>query len=365
MVGVRFFSGGREGGGNKDSLAREILKIEKQKGGKLSSQERFKLIMQRKMAESKKVASQNGQKHMSKKAQEALKQVAMKKAAKEQKIMRQSVIVQKKMFNNGMVQKNGKIMDIAGNQIGQINKKNGKMTSVGGAAIGQYKANSRSVNAAIMGAIDKYSPYYINLRKMQQMQAQGLDPKTGLPLNQDVMDVHGNRMNAQAAMHGGNYQAGMASAMMMQQMEAKLDKGVHGYVGGGGAESTDDTIHGRMPVTGTAWGAMSNNVWGTFSDNVHGTSGDNVWGTFSTDIWGGVGGDPWGGRKVRIWGTGDGVNHIKKLTNAIRKLFGRPNKATLKAFNAFRKAGGRSGAMSAKAGPRAPVNTPRGGGGRR
>ncbi|NBO18392.1 MAG: hypothetical protein EBV03_04030 [Proteobacteria bacterium] len=354
MVGTRFFNGSRDV--NKDSLAREILKIEKQKGGKLSSQERFKLIMQRKMAESKKVAENKNQRHMSKKAQDALKQVAMKKAAKEQKIMRQSVIVQKKIFNNGMVQKNGKIMDIAGNQIGQINKKNGKMSTVGGAGIGTYKANSRSVNAAIMGAIDKYSPYYINLRKMQAMQAQGLDPKTGLPLNQEAMNVHGNSMSA---MHGGNYQTGMAGQMMMQQLQEKKDQGVHGYIGGGGADYSDVTIHGRMPIAGTAWGAMADNVWGNFSDNVHGTTGDNVWGTNSTDIWGGVGGDPWGGRKVRIWGTGDGVNRMKSVTKMIRKLFGKPSKKTVKAFNAFRKAGGKSGAMSAKAGPRPPVNTRR------
>ena len=355
MVGTRFFSGGREGGGGKDSLAREILRVEREKGGKLSSQERFKLIMQRKLSESKKVAAQSGQKHMSKKAQEALKQVAMKKAAKEQKVMRQSVIVQKKMLNNGMVQKNGKIMDIAGNQVGQINKKNGKIATVGGMAIGQYKANSRSVNATIMGAIDKYSPYYMNLRKMQQMQAQGLDPKTGLPLNQEAVNVHGN---SQSAMLGGNYQSGMAGQMMMQQMQEKKDQGVHGYIGGGGADYSDVTIHGRMPIAGTAWGAMADNVWGNFSDNVHGTTGDNVWGTNSTDIWGGVGGDPWGGRKVRIWGTGDGKNHIKALTNMIRKLFGKPNKKTLKAFNAFRKAGGK-GPSASRAPTRAPVNTRR------
>lgn len=355
MVGARFFSGGRDAG-SKESLAREILKIEKQKGGKLTSQERFKLIMERKMTEHRKEVEQAGQKNMSIKAQQALKQIAMKKAAKQAKVMRQSVIVQQKYLNNGMVTKSGKILDIAGNQIGQINKKNGKINTVGGMSLGQYKANSRSVNSVIMGAIDKYSPYYMNLRKMQAMQAQGLDPATGLPLNQQVIDVHGNNMGAHAAMLGGGYQS-MAGQMMMQQHQ----EGSHGNgIGAGNYVDMDVAGERGRPVSGTAWGAMSDNVWGTFSDNVWGSTGDNVWGTASTDVWGGVGTNAWAGRTTRVWGTGDGRNRLKFVASTIRKLLGRVNKNTLKAFQSFRKSGGVSSARQASAAPRTPP--PRSGG---
>lgn len=348
MASGRFFSGSREI--RKDSIAREIMMIERQKKGKLSSQERFKLIMKRRMEQSRKKVENDRQAPMSKKAKQALEQIAKKKAAKEAKIMRQSVIVEKKILGNGMVHKNGKIMDIQGNHVGTINLKNGRMATVNGVGLGKYKPKSRQVQHTIMDAINKYSPYYVNLRKMQALQAAGIDPVTGRPLHQEALDVHGNSLSA---MHGGNYQS-MGSAMFMAQQQQQQQN--HG--GGGGGDYTDVTTGTRQAMNATAWGVMSDNVWGTFSDNVWGTTGENVWGTASTDVWGGVGGNPWGYKTQRVWGTGTGVNHIKQLTNMLRKLFGRPNKQTVKAFKAFRKAGGVSSARQASAPARAPVSTP-------
>ncbi|MBY0408433.1 MAG: hypothetical protein K2Q01_12145, partial [Rickettsiales bacterium] len=254
-------------------MAREILKLEMEKGGKLSNQERFKLIMDHKMKASKKsVGTKNGGRAMSKKAETALKQIAQKKAAKEAKALRQSVIVQRKVLSNGVLQKNGKFFDVAGNQIGKVNLKTGKIATNNGMNLGQYKNKSNRTQAAIMDAINKYSPYYINLRKMQQMQAQGLDPKTGQPLNQDAINVHGNRSSA--AMHGAGYQA-MGSAMFNMS---------HGAGDNPNHFAPDkpmffDGVDGPRSVSSTAWGAMSNNVWGTMGENVWGTSGDNVWGS--------------------------------------------------------------------------------------
>jgi hypothetical protein len=361
MSGVRFFSGSRDL--NKGSVAREILKLEMEKGGKLTSQERFKLIMRRKMAESKKTVSngnKNGRK-MSAKAENALKQVAAKKAAKEQKILRQSVIVDKKIFANGMVTKAGKVFDTAGNQIAVINKKNGKMSTNGGTALGMYKNKDRRTQAILVDAINKHSPYFMNLRKMQAMQAAGLDPKTGRPLNEDVINVHGSRGGPSAAMLGGDYRS---TASMYFDM-------------GNGGQSANhfaadkpmffEGVDGPRTISNTAWGAMSNNVWGTFGENVWGGSGDNVWGTHNSDIFGNAGFALWGNKGPNIWGTGNGVNHLKSVGNMLRKLFGRVNKKTVANFRQSRQgaaAGPRSGASAARS-VKAPVRGPSGPTGRR
>jgi len=347
MSGIRFFSGSRELG--KQSIAKDILKLEMEKGGRLTSQERFKLIMDKKLKASKKTVGQKNGRQMSKNAENALKEIAAKKATKEAKMMRQSVIVEKKIFNNGTVQRNGKIFDVAGNQVAKINKKTGKMATTGGTALGQYKPGNGRVNAAIMDAINKHSPYYMNLRKMQAMQAAGIDPRTGRPLNEDVINVHGN---SSAAMHGGNYQSA-AGAMFMAQH------------GGGGAgnpnyfpEARDthfDSLDGPKNVSATTGGAMSNNVWGTMGDNVWGTSGDNVWGSNNADIWGTIGFRAMG-RSMNVFGTGNGVNHLKPVINMLRKLFARPHKNTVAAFKKSRQGGGAS-----SGGSRGPAS----GGGRR
>ena len=352
MSGIRFFSGSREI--NKGSIARDILKLEMEKGGKLTPQERFKLIMKKKMQDHQKTVGQKTTRKMSPKAEAALKQVAMKKAAKEQKTMRQSVIVEKKIFNNGMVTRNGKVFDVAGNQIAVINKKNGKISTNGGAALGMYKAKSGRVNAVLMDAINKHSPYYINLRKMQAMQAAGLDPRTGQPLNQNAINVHGN---STSAMLGGNYQS-MGSLHFNMGNDPRDNPNFFP----GDRNHFFDGVDGPKTVASTAWGAMSNNVWGTYGENVWGTSGDNVWGSHNSDIFGNAGFSLWGVKGGNVWNTGNGVNHLKAVGNLLRKFFGRPHKKTVAAFKQARQgasAGPRTAGVRTSAPVRGPTTTGR------
>jgi hypothetical protein len=226
-----------------------------------------------------------------------------------------------------------------------------------GTALGQYKPKSQFVNGVLVDAINKYSPYYINLRKMQAMQAAGLDPLTGQPLNQNTINVHGNSSNSAAAMHGGNYQP-MGSMYFHNEPPPSnhflaADAEPFSSYGNSGTGP-------RQTIGGTAWGARSDNVWGTFTDNIWGTSADTVWGTNTSDVWGGVGGNPWGhGKSVQFWGTGNGVNYLKGFTNMIRKLFGRPHRETLNAFKAAR-AGNGSGSSTTRTANnnRAPARAP-------
>ncbi len=129
---------------------------------------------------------------MSKKAEEqALKQIAQKKAAKEAKALRQMVIVQPRNFTNGSIVKNGKIYDIAGNTVAKVNTKNGKIMLLGQAWAGRWVNTSRNpmmTNALIQEAINKYSPYYINLRKMQAMQQGTVWGAAG---TQEVINIYG------------------------------------------------------------------------------------------------------------------------------------------------------------------------------
>jgi len=305
MSTIRFFSGGRDQG-KRNSVANEIMRIEFEKKGRMSSTDRFKLIMKRKMEEQKKQMGGDNLKPMSERARQALKQIAAKKAAKAAKQLRQSVIVQPRVYANGRLTQKGQIQDIAGNMIGEVNTKNGKMSAMLGGNFGRYKPKSHQTDALIQEAINKYSPYYIQQRKIQAMQAAGLDPVTGQPINPQVVNVYGVQSG------GGNEQGFNA----------------YGEAAGGPKQN----------IGVTAWGARSDNVWGTFADNAWGSSMDNVWGTNSTDVWGGIGGNPFGGKSVQFFGTGNGKNYIKIVTNFIAGILGIKNKKTADAFKQHRNA---------------------------
>jgi|GEM_PF-2433246 len=349
-MGVRFFSGSRDKL-NKRSIAQEILRLEVEKKGKLDPQDRFKFIMQRKMEESRKKvemakqAKGNGR-PMSQKAEKALKDIAAKKASKEQKRLRRMVIVQPRNFSNGRLNKKGGIYDIAGNKVGQVNTKDGKISTYLGTHLGQYKPKSHYTNSLIQNSIDQWSPYFINLRKMQAMQAAGLDPMTGQPLNPTNSNVYGATGGdsnspygggAKAAMLGGNY---TPSGQLYNRAEP-TDKEIHPY----GEQSP---YAGQQAIAGSVHGSVSNNVWGNFADNAWGTSFDNVHGTASSDVWGGVGGTPYGslGKAVQLWGTGNGTNHLKALINRLSQLFGLNTKSTRKQI-----AGMRGESRTARSGP--------------
>ena len=328
MGTIRFFSGGRDLV-SKKSIAQEILRFEVAKKTKLDPQERFKFIMKRKMEESRKKVDQKqqnrpGTRPMSERAQKALKDVAAKKAAKEAKALRRMVVVQPKTFSNGRLTKKGDIFDIAGNRVGKVHTKDGKMTTYLGTLFGMYKPKSHRTIAVIQGAIDQHSPYFINMRKMQALQAAGIDPMTGQPINKDG-NVYGN--SAMNAMHGGLYRP--------QGSEHFYNNHHHNHL-----DDEDHDLHGNnangmsrgSSIGGSAFGVQSNNVWGNFADNAWGTSFDNVLGTNNQDVWGQASntGSPYAsfGKAVQLWGTGNGVNHIKALITRLSQLFGLNSRAT-------------------------------------
>jgi hypothetical protein len=322
MSTIRHFTGSREFG--KKSIAKEILQLEMQKKGKLPAEMRYKLIFKRKQQEAKekaaKAMSQGSgasgrmvtQRKMSEKAEQALKEIAMKKAAKEQKKLRRMVIVQKQNFSNGMVNEKGQIFDIAGNIVGNINLKTGKMAVNSGWSIGKYKPKSYMTKLLIEQAINKHSPYFIKQRQLQQ-QAAAMAGVHGGYIDPNVINVQG--MSAQGAMLGGG----------MYGNTGHGDHGVHGPL--------DAAYHGIGSQGGiTSLGAMSNNVHGTFSGNVHGTTADNVFGTVNSDVWGAAGGNSmWGVRGVRLYGTGSGVNKLTSITKYVLGIFGYQTKAAREA----------------------------------
>ena len=327
-MGVRYFNGSRESG--KRSPAGELMRLELQKKGKLPAVERYKFLLNQKLMEAKKqsmLAPKPGR-VMSKRAEEALKQIAMKKAAKQQKIMRRMVVVQPKNWYNGSIDKKGKIHDVAGNYVGRVNTKNGKINFFAGFEGGKYKARSSATELFIQESINKYSPYFVNLRKMQQMQ-QGMYPLIGSPLDdhqQEVLNLHGR-------------------TAVPQQVEITNVFGTHldGHMrqGGGGV---------------TSLGVMSDNVWGGFADNAWGTAVDNVWGGTESNVWGGLGaGGLWGYKGVRIFGTGNGVNYLAKVAKAAAAIFGLNIK--------FGKGKDGSSGQGRNAGPRTAGGGPRTSGG--
>jgi hypothetical protein len=338
MSSIRHFTGSREFG--KKSIAKEILQIEMQKKGKLPAQMRYKMIFKRREEEAKEKAAKAyasandmgkagrlvSQRRISGRAEQALKEVAMKKAAKEQKKMRKMVIVQPQNFSNGHIDKKGQIFDIAGNMVGRVNTKNGAMSLTSGWSIGKYKPKSYMTKLLIEQAINKHSPYFVKLRLMQaQQQALGGGVHGGFS-DPNVLNVHG--MSAQAAMLGGGMYGNLGQ-----------DHGIHGR---------DENGHHTGGSNGalTAWGAVSGNAWGTFSNNVHGTTMDNVHGTTNADVWGGVGGNSmWGVKGVRLYGTGSGENHLTGITKFILGLFGYQSRAAREALRqnqALRAAGANS-----------------------
>lgn len=343
MGTIRHFSGGRDSG-KKNSIAGDMMRFEIMKGGKLPAAERYKRILKKKFEEHKNAAmlvrkldkmpkNLGEARQMSKKAEQALKQIAAKKAAKAAKAERMMVIVQPRTFPNGRIVKNGKIYDIAGNIVAQVNVKNGKMTTTTGWALGKYKPKSFFINGVIQEAINKYSPYYIHQRKLQMLQQQeqggvwGAPAAGGTTRTEEVINInHGS---------GGNSDT-FAS---------------YGEAAGGP----------RQNIGATSWGAMSDNVWGTYTDNVWGKSTDNVWGGNSSDIWGGIGGNPFGGGKsMQVWGTGNGVNYLKKVTNFLASLFGIRNQKNVDALRQYRNArNSSSGSRGSTPTTRAPSSTRR------
>lgn len=324
MSGIRYFSGSRDQG--RVGVANEIVRIEILKKGKLPTVERYKHILKKKVQENKQktladkmkqpiipgIGSLGSAKYnMSKRAEQALQQIAQRKAKKEAKVMRQMVIVEARRFPNGNITNKGKIYDVAGNLVAEVNRKNGSISAMNGWGLGKYKPRSYFTNLAIQNAIDQHSPYFINLRKQQMMQP-GTAVTAHGAADQDVINVWG----------------------------AKPDAGFNTY--------GSDIASPRQNVAMTAWGVRSDNAWGTFADNTWGTFADNVWGGNYSDVWGGIGAPGmWGQKGPNIWNTGSGKNYLRGITNFLAGLFGltdKKNRDKLRALNAGAKAA--SGAPS-------------------
>lgn len=370
MTSTRYFNGGR--GAGYRSVASDIKRIEIQKGGRFqnndrhklmlkttqkmkrlksmdkqkeSSTERFKRLLSEKMEKSKQALEYERQgkpgrggmlgasthRGISKGAQDALKQMAMKKAAKEAKALRKMVLVSPKTFYNGKITQKGKIYDIADNLIGQVNTKNGKIVVQGG-TIGRYKSGkSYFTNMLIQDSINRYSPYFINMRKMQAMQQGMTNTSYGVwGQTDDVINIGGHGVNR-------------------DHMGASIAMTSNDFYG-------SDISGPRQQIGMTAWGARSDNAWGTYADNVWGASLDNVWGGNSTDVWGGVGvGGLWGTKGYNIWNTGTGVNYLRKLTAFVAAFFGLKGKGQRGMRGGSGRGSGSSRTSSASV--RAPVNT--------
>ena len=278
------------------------------------------------------------QRGMSKRAEEAIKQIAMKKAAKQEKVLRRMVIVQPKNWYNGSINKKGKIFDVAGNYVGKVNTKNGNIGFFAGFESGKYKPKSTRTELFIQDSINKYSPYFINLRKMQEMQ-QGMYPIVGPAHEQhhDVINLYGR-----------------TASSAPQEVTNVFGTHQDGHIrqGGGGV---------------TSLGVMSDNVWGGFADNAWGTTVDNVWGGTESNVWGGLGaGGLWGWKGVKVWGTGNGVNYLAKISRAVAAIFGlRLGRSERSRTTGPRTAGPRTAGSSGgtrTAGSSGPRNMPRSGG---
>ncbi len=328
MVAPRHFGGSRSGG--RIGAASQMMRLEILKKGKLPPAERYKRIMKKKLEENKEKALGSAYKKpfslsdkinikkLSPRAEQAMKEIAMRKARKLAKAERKMVIVQPRHFHNGSINKKGEIFDIAGNIIGKVNTKNGVISTNSGWGIGKYKPKSMMTDNLIIDAINKHSPYFIQQRRLQMLQAQGvMEYGVHGGVNGDVINVHGATP------------AQIYAASMMHQ-DNNFD-------------DTSSTLSAlpRQNIGVTSWGVMSNNVHGTFADNAWGTAGDNVWGTYNTDVWGGAGGGLWSSG-VKLWGTGNGTNYLKPITNAIRGFFAavfgitsRRNRESLRQMNAL------------------------------
>ncbi len=295
----RGFNGSRPGSGRLSEAAK-LRRLEIMKGGKLpmTQSQRYKHIMKKKLAEHHaKVGAgskmqfqlpgtKGPQQKMSKKAEEALKQMAAKKAAKEEKALRQMVAIVPRTYPDaGRLDAKGNIYDLAGNIVLKVHAKNAPNTTTSGMWIGKYKNKSMMTNRLIAESIKKYSPYFLKLRQMQLLQ-------------QHAEHQHYESMLALGGVYGP---AGNLTALDLHGHSAMHNVLNHHH------HDENDPHHdrGKVGATVSAWGVMSNNVHGTYAENVWGGMADNVWGSTHSNVWGGIGGDAWGSRRgMKIWGSG-------------------------------------------------------------
>lgn len=279
MPTSRFYSGSRSSGGTNE--ATKLLKKHMMRGIKLNATERYKIIMKQRMEEHKKKAfgermmksgfslpgTLKQAMNMSARAENALKEMAQKKAAKEEKALRKMVQITPRYFPNGArIDTKGRVFTPQDVQILYVRKKDGRILTTGGMWVGRYRPKSKMNDYTLQTLIDRYTP------KPKPVPGQW-DPAAG------------------------------GVGMQMQDMPSVWSNG------------EVDLQRGGIAANVNAWGIMSENTWGTFSNNAWGTVAENVWGTTNNNVWGGLGGNPYGsGSWRRFWGTNSAgqKNFLKK-----------------------------------------------------
>lgn len=317
MTTKRFFSGARDN--TRRGEAFMMKKWEIMKGGKLplTNAERYKRILKKKTQEHLAKAQAN-QRHgfmlpgakagagrtVSKKTEQALKEIARRKALKEEKEMRQMVVVKPKRYYDskgyfGRTDAKGNVYDEMENIVLKVDLKKGKVKTLTGWSLGKYRPK-KMMHTYWMGEwVRKFSPYHIKLRQLE--------------LQRQV-----------AAMYAANL--GAAGMVTVHGMAAASAVDMHVTDAHGNTSEAMLQTGQRTNLGVTAWGVMSSNVHGTFGENVHGGFADNVWGRASTNIWGGIGdtGGVWGSPGRKIWGSGSTTqkNYIGIWGGLVASLMG-------------------------------------------
>lgn len=295
MSTTRNFTGSRSS--KSMGEAARLKKLEILKGGTLpiTQAERYKMILDKKLQESKMNAAMAGPaRQMSKKAEDAIKEVARRKAIKEEKALRKMVAILPRSYSDNMgffaqLNKKGDVYDEVGNLVLKVNGKKGTVENAQGFRLGKYKPKSSMHVAWMRQWIMANSPYHLRLRQLEYQR--------------QVQLMYEN-------------QNGVASSL---NVNAPAVGGVWGM-----GDEASAGARGNMGVT--VYGVMSNNVHGTFGENAWGGFADNVWGTASSNIWGGIGdpGPAWGRGSFKIWGSGapGQKNYLKGIGGMIAALFG-------------------------------------------
>lgn len=302
----RFYTGGRSGSKTMGEAAR-LKRLEIEKGGKLpfTPQERYRRILKKKMEESRGEASKVStfnlpgakpvERKMSKRTEEALRQISMRKAMKEEKELRKMVVVQPRVFSDaGRIDKNGNAYDLGNNLTLKVDRKTGKIKTQTGWTVGKYKNKRNFMNNMLLTeGLKKHGAYFLQQKRLQMLQEQARLAA--------LQNEGGNAWGP-----GG----GMASQIFLEQHYGG-GSNIHG--------SNNDSLVGvrANQASVSAWGAMSGNVHGTFAENAWGGMMDNVWGGTNNNVWGGFGAPSgWGGhRGFKIWGSGapNQKNFLKPL----------------------------------------------------
>lgn len=288
----RFYTGARTGGPGGGEAAR-LKRIEIEKGGKLplSSTDRYKRIMKKKLEASQAEigASRSNmfqmpgakpvERKMSKTTANAMRMIAQRKAMKEEKELRAMVVVQPRTLKSGRIDAKGNVYDLGNNLTLKVNLKTGQIKTHSGWSVGKYNnRNKFSTNGILEDSLKKHGAYFLQQKKLMLLQEQ-----------ERLAALSAGGATVWGAAGGGG---GLASEQFMEQH----------YNGGGAYGGGQSTAHNRgSGVNG--WGAMSNSVLGTHAENVHGGMVDNVWGGTDSNIWGGLGGTAWGDGGG-VWGSG-------------------------------------------------------------